>query len=230
MKSRELTYVADWSRLLRLFLVALALIGVVCTGAPVQAQGNSIPVWDVTATLTITGNNVCGGGPCTETLNYSFDYTYTYNATFDEYDGEIVGNPSVSSYGALGSSFSGLVYPFLRNSQCGPNVNYMDSFDSEGDEIDLYACGPGSSTPRIPSFGGDLFGCATQTCINDFAPSDYGCKTAPCIGIFLVGSIQENVVQVPEGGTILGYCVISLASMGWAGWDRRSRTRSELNA
>ena len=90
------------------WLFVLALFGMICIAdKPVQAD--SIPIYDIAGTLTIMGNNVCGLSPCTETINFSFDYTYTFNG-FD-YLGEIVGTPIVSSYGALGSSFGGLTGP-----------------------------------------------------------------------------------------------------------------------
>jgi hypothetical protein len=209
-----------------MWLFVLALFGMICIAdKPIQAD--SIPIYDVNGTLTITGNNVCGLSPCMETINFSFDYTYTFIGF--EYLGEIVGTPSVSSYGALGSSFGGLTGPHSPFPFCQPNTNYMPMYNSGGDEIDLYACGNDQSTPAVPSFRTDLWGCTTVTCGNDFMLPGSGCQPGngiTCGALQIVGTVQEAVVAVPEGGTSPIYLAISFVPIGLAiRQSKRDRTR-----
>jgi hypothetical protein len=210
-----------------IFLFALAVFGLLCI-ADKTAQADSIPIWDVTGTLTITGNNVCGLSPCVETIKFSFDYTYTLVAS--EYVGELLGTASVSSYGALGSSFAGLYSPQNPFIFCQPNANYMPMFNSGGDEIDLYACGNAESTPAVPSFRGDLWHCVTASCITDFAPAGSDVCDTACV----IGTVQESVapaVQVPEGGTALEYALMALLPIGFAIWHSKSvRVRARAAA
>jgi hypothetical protein len=205
-------------RPLGVFLFVLAVFGMVCiVDRPVRADSINNPLYDVNGRLTITGNDVCGLSPCTETIEFSFEYTYTLNGF--EYLGEVVGTPSVSSYGALGSFFAGITSPQNPFPFCQPNTNYMPMFNSGGDEIDLYACGNYQSTPVAPSFRADLWGCQTVTCGNDFMPPGSFCEPGPsqdCGALQILGTVQENVVAVPEGGTSLMYLAISLVPIGLA--------------
>jgi hypothetical protein len=209
---------------LSLFLFALAVLGMVCiANKPVQAD--SIPVYDVTGTLTIAGNNVCGLSPCKETIKFSFEYTYTYFSSLNAYLGGIVGTPSVSSYGALGSSFSAMTGPHSPYPFCQPNTNYMPMYNSGSDEIDLYACGNDQSTPAVPSFRGDLWHCQTATCLTDFAPPGTNQCNVGCV----MGTVQETVVAVPEGGASLMYVACSLVPIGLAmRQSKRHRARASI--
>ena len=91
---------------LHVFLFTLAVLGAVClANAPLRADPIN-PFYDVTGTMTITGNNVCTPSPCRKTIDFSFLYGYNYNSAFGVYDAYVVPSSiSVSSFGALGSSF-----------------------------------------------------------------------------------------------------------------------------
>ena len=109
---------------LHVFLFTLAVFGAVClANAPLRADPIN-PFYDVTGTMTITGNNVCTPSPCRETIDFSFLYGYNYNSAFGVYDAYVVPSSiSVSSFGALGSSFgySGQMWEpttGLRQSRC----------------------------------------------------------------------------------------------------------------
>ena len=202
---------------LYVFFFTLAVLGTVCiANTPVRADS----LYDVNGTMTINGNNVCTPSPCSETVNFSLVFGYTFNSDYQMYQGYVVSANS-SSVGVLGSSFAMLpafignpnnVGNPISNSGCaGSDVNYIEFFDSPGDEIDLHACADLEPTPVAPTFGWtDLYSCATVTCLNDFR--------APGVGnpLFLGGTLQTSVTAVPEGGASLGYLVISLAPIGLA--------------
>jgi len=87
------------------------------------------------------------------------------------------------------------------------------------DEIDLHFCAIQETSPIAPFLTAtDLYGCTSATCAKDFVP--WG---TPFSGLFLGGTLQTNVVQVPEGGTTLGYFVISLAAIGFVVFRSRYR-------
>jgi hypothetical protein len=204
-------------------LVILAILGVICFSAR-QLQADSTPLYDVSGTMTINGNNVCTPSPCSETVQFSFEYGYTYDSSGNLYDGyALPGTINVNSFGALGSSFAtnGLILnPGSVGPTCGAtrDNNYME-FKNSTDEIDLYFCALSELSPIAPSFAGtDLYGCGSVTCGTDFVP--WG---TPFSGLFLGGTLQTNVVQVPEGGATFGYVVISLAVIGLAVFGSRRR-------
>jgi hypothetical protein len=219
-----LHYEMNLRKQLGLRMFVLAVFGMVCiANKPVQAD--SIPVYDVTGTLTVAGNNVCGLSPCKETIKFSFEYTYTYVSLLNAYLGGIVGTPSVSSYGVLGSSFSTVTSPHSPYPFCQPNTNYMPMYNSGADEIDLYACGNDQSAPAVPSFRGDLWHCQTATCLTDFAPPGTSRCDVGCIN----GVVQETVVAVPEGGASLMYLACSLLPIGLAiRYSQGGRARASI--
>lgn len=213
---------------LYMFLFTLAVLGMLClANTPLQADPiNSL--YDVTGTMTITGNNVCTPSPCRETIDFSFLYGYNYNSAFGVYDAYVVPSSiSVSSFGALGSSFgySGQI----GNPQPGcdthavigepADANYMP-FLAGGTEIDLDACGNLQTTPVAPSFFvSELYSCGNATCESDFVPPS---RMGVNPGIFLPGTVHTNVAAVPEGGTSLEYLAIALVPIGFAIlWSRR---------
>jgi hypothetical protein len=212
---------APVSRLLRLFQIIFALIVAICI-ANKSAQADSIPVWNVTGTITLTGNNVCNG-LCTETIMFGFDYTYTRDQ-YGTYWGRVTGNPFVSSYGDLGSSFAFVGGPYQPGGGCGGlSSNYIPFINSGGDDIDLKVCDIIASTPVTPTFYSSLYSCRTAACRNGFAPTWFNCTPESlCAGIFLGAKLESNVVQVPEGGTELGYLAVSCAGIGCAVlWGKR---------
>ena len=218
------SFVAAACRLpsLYVFFFTMAVLGTVCTvDMPVRADSISNPLYDVTGTMTIFGNPVCGGAPCSETINFSFLIGESYNAQWGLYSEYVVpASISVSSFGALGSAFAyggGINNPSSFCDVPGGfpgDANYMP-FGSSGTGIfDLHACGNQQATPVVPSFlVSSLYSCGNSACVTDFTPPD---QNGNNLGIFLAGSVQASVTAVPEGGSMLGYLLISLAPIGLA--------------
>jgi hypothetical protein len=214
------------------FFFTLALLGTVCiANTPVRADSINNPLYDVTGTMTISGNPVCGYTRCSETINFSFLYGYNYFADVNEYYAYIVPSSiNVTSFGALGSSFTyngiiGNVQPVCSPPESPGTVqisdaNYM-SFLSGGTNISLDACGNVLAAPVVPSFPlTELYACGTAACVSDFVPAN---QNGNNLGIFLAGSVQTSVTAVPEGGSMLGYLLISLAPIGLAIRQRRGK-------
>ena len=211
-------------------LFALAVFGMVCIADKPVLADSIVSPYAVTGTMTFTGNKVCGISPCTETINFAFDLGFTLNNGL--YDATVIpGSMSVSSFGALGSSFGSSGGIAGISTSCGgEDNNYMGFLDSSGDEIDLHECGNLESTPVVPSFTApQLYGCQTATCENDFVPSSLRDNSEGQLGIMLPGTLRTNVVAVPEGGTCLLYLVCSFVPIGLATLHRRER-RSGISA
>ncbi len=94
----------------------LLMLGVLFVCA-IPAMADSI--FNITGTLAIAGNNVCGGGPCVETLGFSFDVTWDEFAP-GQFNPVILPGTEVTSSGPLGSFSLGAgsvgkhVHPVLR--------------------------------------------------------------------------------------------------------------------
>lgn len=205
-----------------MLLFLLAIVGIK------PAQADSIgPLYDVSGTMAFTGNNDCTASPCSETLQFSFQFGYNYDADQNLYEGyALPGTISVTSLGVLGTSFStnGHISPIgnVGPTCSGGDTNYMEFFNSAGtDEIDLHSCATYEPNPFVaPSFTWtDIYGCTSVDCANDFNSGH------PFSGLFYSGTLQTNVVQVPEGGTVSEYCAISFLFIALAAWySRRTRT------
>jgi hypothetical protein len=186
----------------------LIIIAVVIAACSVSARADE--VYAVSGALTLVGNNACAG-PCTETVNFSFDLDYQYCGSaigclgwpYGAYYSNFVDSGS----GALGSftgSFAGPAYFRLS----GGDNGYLAA-GSPGGEIDIYANAL-SETPGPPSLvAASLYSCYTTTCVTDFIPTtpqngDVGVFGVgfqpPVLGIFLDASMESTItpVSTPE--------------------------------
>jgi hypothetical protein len=202
---------------MRRFLVVLGIVAL-CS-APVWADSISTPVYDVSGSMTFTGNPVCSGRPCSETINFSLVYGYILNPSLDIYQG-YVESGTISSFGALGGGFN--IPNSIVGSGCGAYIGFFDGPPGAGSEIDLNTCGGTSAVPLAPSFGGaDLYSCGTQTCENDFVPPSMD-RPNPSFGLFINGTEQTTVTAVPDGDSAI---LLSLGALGAVGlvwrWRRR---------
>lgn len=197
-------------RVVRLLLVLGVLF--VCA---VPAMADSI--FNVTGTLTIAGNNVCGGGPCVETLGFSFDVTWDEFAP-GQFNPVILPGTEVTSSGPLGSFFLGA--GSIAN-------NFIAFFDNQGptngDEIDIdVANAPVASSPQpLQLLDAYLYSCLIATCASDFASPPFA---VPSYGIFLPGTMQFKETAVPETGT-LSYLLVGLGLLLLAPFGRQSVRR-----
>lgn len=200
-------------RVVRLLLVLGVLF--VCA---VPAMADSI--FNVTGTLTIAGNNVCGGGPCVETLGFSFDVTWDEFAP-GQFNPVILPGTEVTSSGPLGS------FALAAGSVGNTFIQFFDNGGPiSGDEIDIDALNaPIAGAPEpLQLVDGYLFGCQTATCITDFVPPDFPHPPGQAFGIFDIGTLQIKQTAVPETGT-LSYLLAGLGLLLVAPFSRRAVRR-----
>jgi len=199
-------------RVVRLLLV----LGVLSVCA-IPAMADSI--FNVTGTLTIAGNNVCGGGPCVETLGFSFDVTWDEFAP-GQFNPVILPGTEVTSSGPLGSFALG------AGSVGNTFIQFFDNGGPiSGDEIDIdVANAPVASSPQpLQLLDSYLYSCLTTTCATDFASPPF---EVPSYGIFLPGTIQFKETAVAETGT-LSYLLLALG-LGLVGAFARRPMRRGL--
>ena len=182
--------------------IRLLLVLFVCA-VPVAAD----TVYQVTGSATITGNPVCGGSPCIETVNFSFlvDYLLVYPGAYDPYVENLVSVISIGSTGPLA--------PFNR---MGAIADYFGFFNSAGDEIDVngpYADGSNAPAPFPDLRDSELYGCsvpADPICVHDFVPPG-----GPSFGHVRFGTLRYSFSAVPEGSTRLHLLVgVGLGLLG----------------
>jgi hypothetical protein len=137
------------------YALVLAVLGLICFSAS-KLRADSTPLYNVSGTMTINGNNVCTPSPCNETIQFSFQYGYTYDSAQNLYDGYAVpGTMSVTSFGNLGSAFATTGYIFgsgnVGPTCLGGDSNYMEfSNPANTDEIDLHFCAVQETSPIAP--------------------------------------------------------------------------------
>ena len=169
-------------------VIKLLLVLFICV-VPAAAD----TVYRVTGSATITGNPVCNGLPCTETVNFSFLVNYLLLPNIpNSYEENLVSIISLTSSGPLA--------PFDRIG--ASNGDYFGFFNSSNDEIDVN--GPFGDRQFAPApfpnlIDADLYGCQTNTCLTDFGLP--GFTQIPAPGIFREGTLQYTASAVPEEGT-----------------------------
>jgi hypothetical protein len=158
------------------------------------------PIWNVAGNITLVGNDVCGG-PCVESIDFSFDVTET---PLDP------GEPDVSELiealpGGTFVSFGPLDYN-LSNYQVGRIYDYpvslLDVKDSGDDELDLrfgYIPGTQPETPTLNE--AQLYSCISQLCGDDFDTENPGLYGLVTSGLDLDGVFIYSVSLVPEPST-----------------------------
>ncbi len=172
---------------MRVALTLLILFFVSC--APAFAD----QVYDVTGTVTLTGNNACSG-PCIEILDFSFLVTYQPDCCGTLTQIVLPGSTTTST---------GPLAPFALGAA---PVNYFAFFNSAHDEIDVF--GPGfdgerTAVPYPNLIGAELYGCGFSgedaLCVTDFVPPG-----SPSFGHVTSAALEYTVTAAPELST-LGY-------------------------
>lgn len=208
-------------------LFFLVLTFVLSVGA-VSSRADGIPVYLVAGSVTITGNDVCGG-PCTETIAFTFDVSFQRNLVAGNDVLPYVTNLTQTDSGNLGAFTStSLVPPIFGTGtgfpagSCLGNENYVALGGAVGTEVDLFVCSTAgvatlfttASVPSILGSGGVLYGCATITCYNDlvlpcgspgagFGCASGGTPTIPAEAINQFAPAQYSVSMVPEPPTFI---------------------------
>ncbi|MGA9882943.1 MAG: PEP-CTERM sorting domain-containing protein [Candidatus Acidiferrales bacterium] len=203
-----------------LFLVLFAAVAF--AARPAHAD----TFYDVSGTLTLTGNNACGSSPCTETIDFSFELDEGFNSVYDAYGLTFVpGTSTTTSSGPLGTMyFAGASGGPLAYQTPGPgngNVNFT-AFNSSpdpvfADSLELYVAENLQPDPFIPSFdGGTLYSCATATCVTDFCPPSFCTSGGVDLGIFAPASTESTVTAAPEPSALalLAFGLLALCFLG----------------
>jgi hypothetical protein len=165
-------------------------------------------IYDVTGTVTLTGNNVCAG-PCVETLDFSFQVTYQPECC--GFFQQVVLGSTTTSTGPL-APFTLIASP----------TNYFAFFNSANDEIDVFGPGFDFQPPSVPFpnlVGAELYGCGSpgaNTCVLDFVPPG-----SPTTGHVLDASLEYTVKAVPEPST-LALLIAGAAVLLFLGFRRTS--------
>ena len=186
---------------------------------PISTRADSMPVYLVQASMTFTGTNACTPAPCTQEVDFSFEWSYTKsvdNEGVASFSGQLVPNASTfSTSGSLGSaSGSGEAsmaqgYWFLG---ALPGVTTFDFYVLTGNI---------ESAPLPPTIGAiDMYYCGIQLCVDDFLGTGY---TAPVVTYisrtYPVYTVTEVTPQaVPEPSTpvlLLWACLLLLAAKRW---------------
>jgi hypothetical protein len=183
-----------------------ALVLAVASIIPSVAKADAITsnVYNMTGTATLDGNSNCTS--CSETLNFNFDVTINVDATYGYYVSSFVDpGGTMDSSGTLGASFQ-------LPSGSGYFSQYIELFDSSGDEIDIVPFG-GAVGP-VPSFAANLYGCQTSTCVEDFG--DYPLLNPPELGIYKELISDPTISYVPEPSSFALLVMVGLLAIGCA--------------
>lgn len=172
------------------------LLGLVCLFFTIPAHADTM--YTVTGTVTLVGNNACGSSPCTQTIDFSFDFSYQFNQTAGTYDAYL-SNLQTNWSGPLGNFTQDFTGQTTQMAQ-----QYWPFADPAGDGIAIYlpSSAPTVLTPTAPTItGADLYVCGSSTCVTDFVPPDQQSTTLPLTGLFVPASVQYTV-RTPEPATL----------------------------
>lgn len=164
-------------------------------------QANADSVYQITGTLTIPGNTP----GIVETINYSFQLTYT-QAEFNNPEMPPIEDPSVTSSGPLGT------FSLLNNS----SQNYVGFF-SPAAEIDLAGWFAPIFDPVPVPFQGygaaEMYSCLTVAACAEFNNGEIRSGPAPQYAIWVDGTNSASVrtVSTPEPGTLCLFVLGALA-------------------
>jgi hypothetical protein len=159
-----------------------------------QPAAHADSIFAFTGTITLPGNNVCGG-QCLETINVAFDFEWgPVDSSFPSDNFGTLSNLTVTSTGPL-------VY--------GPGGSGVDQFpywgltDGLGDEVDILNLSAFSfvNSNTAPTFGASVYSCNSATCTADFAPGGF-CQVYSCPISY---SFSDSVMPIstPEPSSFL---------------------------
>jgi hypothetical protein len=221
----------------------LLVFAILLSTCAVPAHADGIPVYLVAGSITITGNDVCGG-VCTETIGFSFDVSFQPNPSQANEATPYVTNLTEIGSGNLGT-FSGMFAGGANavGNACFGNENFVPLGSAAGMEVDLYMCSnagfqQGFTTASIPTIlgsGGELYSCSNITCYNDFvAPcgspkAGFGCNGGgpppnfPDQGVYQNYPLEYSVSLLPEPPTFI-LLAAGMLGLGLLGATRKFLT------
>jgi hypothetical protein len=181
------------------------------------------PVYAFTGTITLPGNNVCGG-QCIETILVTFDFKWDpLNPVFPSWNFGTLSNLTISSSGPL---------VFAAGGSGVDQFPYWGLANGLGDIVDLLNVSGFSfvnaATP--PVFGASVYSCTSVTCTTDFAPGGY-CQIYGCP---ITSTFSESVLPMPtpEPSSLLllalgFFALIGLTAARRAPFARPSRVQAD---
>jgi hypothetical protein len=220
----EVILLRDWSggrfmRKLNKVWFPYLLAALICFfSLPAKAD----PIYQVTGTGLFTGNNVCSGSPCTETINFSLDlfWVFTNGSGYSLHFSDF----SATGSGALGSFNDSIVAGTFACCSY-----FLQITDPEGDRIDFNA-GPGSNlAPAMPMLTGiTIDACQTMSCVTDFYPLNLQSGPPYAFGDVVVANLTDTESLVPEPPEAL-LMSLGLTTVGLLGlWARTRDQRGRI--
>lgn len=193
------------------WLVAVAMVSI-GLAMPRIASADDVVTVSI-SDVSFNGNSVCGPSGtalCTQTVSASYQWDNTTNTY-------VAGSLEYTESGALGSSFSTLVAPFVRAS----TAVEFDLFGGGGDTFFILAEGAsGLSTGIYPvvidvfggppgDYSGDLE-CSVAPCSTDFSPiGPYGEGGAFASG----GTVTVSPAPEPSTVLLIGASLLAMAAV-----------------
>jgi len=195
-------------------LILGMLLGAILFALPARAD----TIYDINATATITGNDACGG-PCVETLTFSFMLEQV-----DPFNTTVLPGGTFTSSGPIpygsgpmpGESPEADAFGDLRFFYSPPG-----GFGT--DELDLAIGCVSTPFPCTPSLlgGATLYSCGDMTCVSDFCFGDCsnlapnyegGVASGPIVGTITVVNPPSATPEPGEAGLLmLGVGLLGLA-------------------
>jgi hypothetical protein len=200
---------------MRIVSLALALLTLTAT----RAGATEIYRYLVEGSLTVNGNNACGG-PCLEKLDFSFQLEYVKDS-FGSWAPVWLSSANVTAVGPL-SGFT-VPEPFGR-------PTYVPFFNAAGDEIDL-SYSQTTFLPTDPTVAPtfslvNLWGCRSEACWSGFVPADWGAFSQGAhafnLPVWGTAEVTSRRVAMPEGGSTLVMLGLGLGGVALIRRRRRS--------
>ncbi len=196
---------------MRALLIALAFVAL---ATPLAHADSFEYVVSGTASVPDYFGNVCDGGPCVQTLTFSFPFELIPNPEIPGlYMGSWAPSDNVQSFGPLS--------PFTLHGRIGgvrEGPTFLPFINAEGDEIDIKAAmwtTTPSIAPRFDLAAVELYACQSEACIESLYVRN-GITIA--LGVPGFGTVTATRVSEPLTLLLVGIGLSALAGVRRARW------------